>query len=166
MCQHGGVDPFDPDDVSWHAVSHRLATARRLITVAIGLVVAAVLALLAFLLSIGWMWVLPLVPLALVGWAWWLIGRQVGAMGYAEREEDLLVRRGVMFRSIVVVPYGRMQFVDVQAGPLARKLGYSSVQLHTASPGTDASIDGLVPDEAARLRDRLARRGEARLAGL
>jgi uncharacterized protein len=76
------------------------------------------------------------------------------------------VRRGVMFRSLVVVPYGRMQFVDVEAGPLARKLGYASVQLHTASPATDASIPGLVPDEAARLRDRLARRGEARLAGL
>jgi membrane protein YdbS with pleckstrin-like domain len=40
------------------------------------------------------------------------------------------------------------------------------VQLHTASPGTDASIPGLSPDEAARLRDRLAQRGEARLAGL
>ena len=88
------------------------------------------------------------------------------ALGYAERDEDLLVRRGVMFRSLVVVPYGRMQFVDVEAGPLARRLGYASVQLHTASPSTDAAIPGLVPDEAARLRDRLARRGEARLAGL
>jgi membrane protein YdbS with pleckstrin-like domain len=32
--------------------------------------------------------------------------------------------------------------------------------------GTDAQIPGLPPDEAARLRDRLASRGEARLAGL
>ena len=104
--------------------------------------------------------------MVVLGWSSWLFGRQVRATSYAEREDDLLVRRGVMFRSIVVVPYGRMQFVDVQAGPLARLLGYSAVQLHTASPGTDAHIDGLVPDEAARLRDRLASRGEARLAGL
>jgi membrane protein YdbS with pleckstrin-like domain len=126
--------------------------------VAVTLVVAA--------LTAWWVALLALVPLVVVAWAWWVIGRQVHAIGYAERDEDLLVRRGVMFRSMVVVPYGRMQFVDVDAGPLARKLGYASVQLHTASPSTDASISGLVPDEAARLRDRLARRGEARLAGL
>jgi membrane protein YdbS with pleckstrin-like domain len=71
-----------------------------------------------------------------------------------------------MFRSMVVVPYGRMQYVDVEAGPLDRKLGLAKVQLHTASVGTDAQIPGLPPDEAARLRDRLASRGEARLAGL
>ena len=32
--------------------------------------------------------------------------------------------------------------------------------------GSDASIPGLGPEQAATLRDRLARRGEARLAGL
>ena len=71
-----------------------------------------------------------------------------------------------MFRSMVVVPYGRMQYVDVKAGPLARAFGVASVQLHTASIGTDAAIDGLPPVEATRLRDQLAARGEARLAGL
>jgi membrane protein YdbS with pleckstrin-like domain len=64
------------------------------------------------------------------------------------------------------VPYGRMQFVDVTAGPLDRRFGLASVQLHTASAATDARIPGLVPDEAARLRDRLASQGEARAAGL
>ena len=59
-----------------------------------------------------------------------------------------------------------MQYVDVQAGPVDRRFGIAKVQLHTASPGTDAQIPGLSPEEAARLRDRLARRGEARLAGL
>jgi membrane protein YdbS with pleckstrin-like domain len=160
------VDPFAPDDVIWHSVSERLATGRRLVVVAACLVAAVAVAVAAVLGGQTWLLAVVAVPAVLGVWAWWLIGRQVRAMGYAERADDLLVRHGVMFRSIVVVPYGRMQFVDVQAGPLARKLGYSSVQLHTASPGTDASIDGLVPDEAARLRDRLAQRGEARLAGL
>ena len=166
MCQHGAVDPFAPDDVTWHPVSQRLATGRRLV-IAVVCALAAVTVVAASVVA-GRLWplVLLLVPAVVLAWAWWVVGRQVRAMGYAERADDLLVRRGVMFRSIVVVPYGRMQFVDVEAGPLARKLGYSSVQLHTASPGTDASIDGLVPDEAARLRDRLAQRGEARLAGL
>lgn len=155
-----------PDDVTWHAVSDRLATARRLVTGLACAVLAAVVLIVAWATGVPLVLLGLAVPVGLLVWAWWVIGRQVEAMGYAERDDDLLVRKGVMFRSIVVVPYGRMQFVDVQAGPLARKLGFSSVQLHTASPGTDASIDGLGPEEAARLRDRLARRGEARLAGL
>lgn len=157
---------FSPTDVDWLPVSPRLATGRRLTVVVPTVVVVAVPIAVAAAMSTWWVAALALVPVAVAAWAWWVIGRQVNAIGYAERDEDLLVRRGVMFRSLVVVPYGRMQFVDVEAGPLARKLGYASVQLHTASPATDASIPGLVPDEAARLRDRLARRGEARLAGL
>lgn len=156
---------FSPTDVDWLPVSPRLATGRRLAVVAPAALLVVVAVVVAALTS-AWVALLALAPIVLAAWAWWVIGRQVHAIGYAERDEDLLVRRGVMFRSLVVVPYGRMQFVDVEAGPLARKLGYASVQLHTASPATDASIPGLVPDEAARLRDRLARRGEARLAGL
>ena len=97
---------------------------------------------------------------------WWLIGRNYTSWGYAEREDDLLVRHGWLFRRLVVVPYGRMQFVDVTAGPLERKLGLATVQLHTAAAATDATIPGLPPEEAARLRDRLAALGEARSAGL
>ncbi|WP_200941993.1 PH domain-containing protein [Angustibacter sp. Root456] len=160
------MDPFAPDDVTWHPVSDRLATGRRLVVGVVCAVVAIAVVAAAVLSAVSWLLALVAVPVLALAWAWWLIGRQVRAIGYVERADDLLVRHGVMFRNIVVVPYGRMQFVDVAAGPLARKLGYSSVQLHTASPGTDASIDGLVPDEAARLRDRLAQRGEARLAGL
>jgi len=69
-------------------------------------------------------------------------------------------------RNLVVVPYGRLQFVDVHAGPLDRLAGVARVQLHTASASSDAAIPGLAPAEASRLRDRLAARGEARLAGL
>jgi uncharacterized protein len=159
-------DPFAPDDVTWHAVSDRLATGRRLVVSLICGAAALVIAGVAVAAALPALALALLAPLGALAWAWWLIGRQVRATGYAERAEDLLVRKGIMFRSIVVVPYGRMQFVDVQAGPLARRLGYSSVQLHTASPGTDASIDGLAQGEASRLRDRLASRGEARLAGL
>lgn len=156
---------FDPDGIAWQRVSGRLVTAR-LITLGLTLgLPVVVLAVLAAALT-PWLWV-PTAALAVIGVvAATVIGRQVHAIGYAERSDDLLIRKGVLFRSLVVVPYGRMQFVDVSAGPISRSLGIASVQLHTASPSTDASIDGLKPDEAARLRDRLASRGEAQLAGL
>jgi membrane protein YdbS with pleckstrin-like domain len=88
------------------------------------------------------------------------------AWAYEEREEDLVVSRGVMFRRQSVVPYGRMQFVDVTAGPVERMFRLATVKLHTAAAATDARIPGLEREEAARLRDRLAALGEAKAAGL
>jgi len=85
---------------------------------------------------------------------------------YREREEDLLVSRGVLIRRVSVVPYGRMQFVEVTAGPMERWFRLATVQLHTAAAASNARIPGLEKDEAARLRDRLATLGEAKAAGL
>jgi len=131
------------------------------------------LGLVAVVAGIGWWlvdWWVAAMAVGLgavaVGWGLWLIDRNWRAWGYAEREDDLLVTHGVLFRKLTVVPYGRMQFVDVQSGPLERRLGLATVQLHTASPASDARIPGLPPDEAARLRDRLAALGEAQAAGL
>jgi hypothetical protein len=85
---------------------------------------------------------------------------------YRERAEDLIVARGVLFRRVSVVPYGRMQFVEVTAGPVERVFKLATVQLHTAAAASDARIPGLERDEATRLRDRLATLGESRAAGL
>jgi membrane protein YdbS with pleckstrin-like domain len=104
--------------------------------------------------------------IALAAYGWWLIGRNARRWGYAERDDDLFITRGALFRTLVVVPYGRMQFVDVQAGPLDRAYGIARIQLHTASPGTSAQIPGLPAEDAARLRDRLTSLGEAQAAGL
>lgn len=94
------------------------------------------------------------------------LGRRVRAWGYAEREDDLLVRRGVMFQRLSVIPYGRMQFVDVTAGPVERSFGLATVRLHTAAAASDGRVPGLPAAEAARLRDNLTALGEARAAGL
>ena len=95
-----------------------------------------------------------------------MIGRQVPAWGYAERADDLLVRHGLMWREIVVVPYGRMQYVDVQAGPGRPRLRDRPGAAAHRLGGHRRPDPGAGGDEAARLRDRLASRGQARLAGL
>ncbi|KAE8763858.1 PH domain-containing protein [Georgenia thermotolerans] len=160
-----GADPFDPRDVVFRPVSDGLIRARLVVagaTLLLPLVAGVALGVLVG----GWTWLAPVAVVALAGWLLWLIPRQVRAMGYAEADDDLLIRTGILFRSLTVVPYGRMQFVDVKAGPLDRWCGVAEVQLHTASAHSDAKIEGLPPAEAARLRDRLTARGEARLAGL
>lgn len=96
----------------------------------------------------------------------WLSLRRYRTWAYQERGEDLMVSRGVMFRRLSVVPYGRMQFVDVTAGPVERVFKLATVKLHTAAAASDARIPGLEHEEAARLRDRLTALGEARAAGL
>jgi membrane protein YdbS with pleckstrin-like domain len=102
----------------------------------------------------------------LVGLLLVAVERRYAAWGYLERDDDLLVRRGVLVRRLSVVPYGRMQYVDVVSGPLARRYGLATVTLHTAAAATDAFVPGLRAEEATRLRDRLAALGEARQAGL
>jgi membrane protein YdbS with pleckstrin-like domain len=162
------VDPLQPwpDDVEWRPVSPRLITVELLR-------------------------LLNLIPLTLaaagVAWYFWggrpaaviaalgvvvgvvravLITRWVRSWGYAERADDLLVRHGLLVRRLSIVPYARMQFVDVSAGPLERAFGLATVELHTAAAGSDARIPGLAGPEAARLRDRLSALGETRAEGL
>jgi membrane protein YdbS with pleckstrin-like domain len=96
----------------------------------------------------------------------WFVRRRFRAWRYQERHEDLLVARGVMVQRLSVVPYGRMQFVEVTAGPIERLFRLSTVKLHTAAAASDARIPGLEIAEAARLRDRLTELGESMAAGM
>jgi membrane protein YdbS with pleckstrin-like domain len=95
-----------------------------------------------------------------------LLLRRVAAWAFCERADDLLVRRGLMVRRLSLVPYGRMQFVDVSAGPLERSFGLATLRLHTAAAASDARIPGLPRAEADRLRDQLSTLGGSRMAGL
>jgi membrane protein YdbS with pleckstrin-like domain len=156
----GGGEP------RWRRLSPGIRTVWRLGAVS-AVVVAGLLAVPGAALAGGWAALAAVVAFAgLLGAAWVVPGRRYDAWAYAERESDLLLRRGVLVRRLTVVPYGRMQFVDVAQGPLDRLLGLSRVVLHTAAAATDASIPGLEAGEAIRLRDRLAELGGARGAGV
>jgi len=155
---------------AWQRVSPRLATVRRWLLLG-WLVLALLLAALALRAAErtppAWLGVVGLVlVLGAAVASWWAIGRSAALWGYAEEQEELLIVRGAVFRRLVVVPYGRMQYVDVAAGPPDQLAGIAKLHLHTASPGTTAVIPGLPADEAARLRDRLTARGESQAAGL
>ncbi len=161
-------DAFCPPEQEWQRVSPLLGRAYRITLVFWCAVLAVGLgALLLVPRMPAWIPLAGLVVvLVVLVWSWIVIGRRVRSWGYVERGDDLLVTSGILFRRLVIVPYGRMQLVDLRAGPLDRALGITTVQLHTAAATTDATIPGLSPDVAAALRDRLAREGERRSAGL
>jgi membrane protein YdbS with pleckstrin-like domain len=168
--------PRDPlflePDLDWRTVSPRLITERRIPVVVLGVVAVAVLGLGVAEEAHGSasLWPLAIVAavLAAVCVVLWffVVPRMALSWRYAEREQDLLVRRGRIMRRLTVVPYGRMQVIQVRSNPIAHRLGIATVTLVTASADTDAHIPGLPVHVAQALRDRLAAKGEALTAGL
>ncbi|MDQ1649679.1 MAG: uncharacterized protein QOG60_1736 [Frankiaceae bacterium] len=147
--------------------SPKLWTARQLVLAAVAVPVVVVASVLSTLFASVGVTVAVVGGLLLVTAAFWVgLRGRYRSWSYTERDDDLIVSRGLLIRRLSVVPYGRMQFLDVTAGPVDRWLGLATVQLHTAAASTDACIPGLELVEAQRLRDRLAALGEARSAGL
>jgi membrane protein YdbS with pleckstrin-like domain len=146
-------------------VSPRLVAAR---SVVVSLACVAALAAALALGLVVWRPLLWAVVPVVAVWAWllWLVRRQVLAITFAEQAEELVIRRGRLWRSLVSVPYGRLQLADMEAGPVARHFGLASVQIHTAAPRSGGSIPGLPIEEAEALRARLTERGESQRAGL
>jgi uncharacterized protein len=159
---------FAPPAYDWKRLSPNYRSLRRLTTLIFVPLIFVIPAILVWVLT-GLRWVsliilavaavILLVRLALIERTW-------RSWGYVEREDDLYITHGVLFRTLVAVPYGRMQLVEVASGPLERAFGLATVTMKTASAETNATIPGLAPDEAARLRDRLTELGEAQLSGL
>lgn len=166
MTDHPETTPrLNLPSTEWHPVSPRYV-----VTEVAGQVVSAII-----LAAVT-------IPLHLFGWpfAWlatavlaggalviaFLVPRRVRAIGYQLREDDLVFRRGILFQRIVAVPYGRMQLVDINRGPLARALGLSELRLVTAAASTAVTIPGLPERDADELRDDLVRLAESRRAGL
>lgn len=155
---HGG-------DLPWRPVSPAL-TRVRLLVLGASLVLPLLATLVVGVLVTRWVLLGTLVVVVVGLWAAWLVSRQVSAISWVELDEEIVIRKGRLFRSLVSVPYGRLQYVDIQSGPLARAHGIASCEIHTASPESGGSIPGLPLDEAEALRSRLSARGEAQRAGL
>ncbi|MDR1806326.1 MAG: PH domain-containing protein [Propionibacteriaceae bacterium] len=146
--------PFDPPGLDWQPVQRQLATARWL-TAGVTFGVLGLAAIVLALLTSPWAWIGVGVVVALAAWVAWLIPRQVRAIRWAVRGRDLVVRKGIMFRRLAVVPYVRVQYVDIEAGPLDRHFGLANLKVNTAAAGVAVDVPGLAPDTAARLREIL-----------
>ena len=161
-------DLFAPPAYAWQRLSPRYMSLRRVTTLVVAPIIFSIPALVLGLAFDLW-WLSAILwgtAAVIVVVRWVLIGRTYRSWGYLERDDDLYITSGVLFRSLVAVPYGRMQLVEVASGPLERGFNLATVTLKTASAETNASIPGLDPAEAARLRDRLTDLGEAQASGL
>ncbi|MBY6015370.1 PH domain-containing protein [Qipengyuania gaetbuli] len=86
----------------------------------------------------------------------WLPMRRFAARGYSLAEERLRVVRGVLFRSDTVVPFGRVQHIDVDQGPLERAFHLATLTVHTAgSHNASVSLPGLAHEDAVAMREEI-----------
>jgi membrane protein YdbS with pleckstrin-like domain len=96
------------------------------------------------------------IPVALIAAVLVLVlpGRIYRRWGYDMGDEQLRVLRGFLWRTDTIVPFNRIQHIDVAQGPLQRMFGLSALILHTA--GTHNSIvtlSGLATMDAEDMRE-------------
>lgn len=74
-------------------------------------------------------------------------GYQILAFGqrkYAFRERDIIYQYGLISKSIIIIPFNRIQHTALEEGWLSRSLGLKSLTVFTAGGGgSDLSINGL-----------------------
>lgn len=153
-------------EATWQRVSKKLIISESIGAVVGGLVFAALGLIFTNLFQQPWgIWIVVaagvIMLITLV-----VTPRRVRSIGYQLREDDLLFRRGILFQRFVAVPYGRMQLVDINRGPVSRMLGLSELKFVTAAASTGVTIPGLPQADADELRDHLVALAETRRAGL
>ncbi len=130
------------------------------------LVVIAVLGFIATGARVGWLWFVAGAAAVVMILLLAFTPARVRSIRYRLRDDDLVFRRGIMWRRVVAVPYGRMQLIDITRGPIARALGLAELKFVTAAAATAIVIPGLPEADAEALRDRLVVLAESRRAGL
>lgn len=78
------------------------------------------------------------------------------ARGYQISADRLRVVRGLLWRSDTVVPFGRVQHIDVDQGPLDRFFGIATLTLHTAgNHNASVALPGLGEELAREMRETI-----------
>lgn len=153
-------------DTDWRRVSPKYVVVDLVGNLIGSVILVGALSVAPALTGILWLWIAPAIAAVICIVALAFTPRRVRAIGYQLRQDDLLFRKGIMFQRFVAVPYGRMQLVDVNRGPLARAVGLSELKFVTAAAATGVTIPGLPEAEAEDLRDKLVALAESRRAGL
>ena len=159
----GGLDPVPGD---WRRVSPRYVWVDLVGSIISGLVLTAAATVPYWFGRLPGLLAIPAVVLVIAIIVVAFTPRRVRAIGYRLRDDDFVVRRGIMFQRFAAVPYGRMQLVDINRGPLDRALGLAELKLVTAAAASNVVVPGLPMADAEELRDRLVELAESRRAGL
>ncbi|QLD13262.1 PH domain-containing protein [Microbacterium oleivorans] len=76
--------------------------------------------------------------------------------GLAVDGDLLLLRRGIVWRRLAVLPLARMQSMALQQGPIDRALRVATLRAHTVTGPVIASVTGIDRDDAIASFERVA----------
>lgn len=77
--------------------------------------------------------------------------------GYHMGDDRLRTVRGYLFHADTIVPFGRVQHIDVEQGPLQGHFGLATLVLHTAGNHNNVvRLPGLLNQDALDMRERIA----------
>ncbi|HET6537608.1 MAG TPA: PH domain-containing protein [Sphingopyxis sp.] len=99
-------------------------------------------------------------PIALIGILMMAIvpSRRIANWGYQISADHIRAAHGFLFRIDTVVPFVRVQHIDVKQGPLERTLGLARLTMHTSGALNESiTIPGLEADHAAAMRETIRR---------
>ena len=150
----------------WRRVSSKYVIVDVIGYVIFALMVLIPAGLVSYWIGFEWMWAATISLTIIFLLTIVFTPRRVRSIGYALRDDDLLFRRGILFQRFVSIPYGRMQLVDINRGPVARALGLSELKFVTAAAASGVTIPGLPEADAEELRDTLVALAETRRGGL
>lgn len=150
----------------WHQISRKYLWVQLISSGTVLVIVAVAVAVLTLVLHQPWALIPGVILAVILLWTMAILPRQLKAIGYQLREDDLVFRRGILWQRMVAVPYGRMQLVDITHGPLDRGFGIAQLKFVTAAATTGVTIPGLEQATAETLRDHLVTVAESRRTGL
>lgn len=92
---------------------------------------------------------------------------------YEITEEGIKIERGVIWKHYVMIPFERIQNIDIHRGIFDRLLGLSDLHIYTAGYSfgyaggvTEGRLPGLLPKDAEDLREELVKKMKGTKPGL
>ncbi len=98
-------------------------------------------------------WISTSIVILIFVWYFAMSRRTYYSRSYAVRQKDILYKKGLLFRSTTVIPFNRIQHLEVVSGPVDRFYDLASLKIYTAGGvQSDLSIPGLINSDASRLK--------------
>jgi len=104
------------------------------------------------------MWVSLLLPaiLPVFLFVFWMPKRRYLHRGYNMGSDRIRIVRGYLFHSDTIVPFGRIQHIDVDQGPIQRRYDLATLTVHTAgNHNSQVSLPGLLHQDAIAMREEI-----------
>ena len=102
---------------------------------------------------------------ALLSWVVFYIFASHKKRGIAVREHDIMYINGLIWRSTTIIPFNRIQHIEVVRGPVERFLDLSSLKIFSAGGlSSDLSISGLTSQRAEAIKQLILDKAEGQVS--